>query len=222
MQMVQQIEHIETIETAGEFGALLLEANIIKSRQPLFNQRLRRSGRLYGIHWHPDESPVPEIATIDQLEPSTLGDTYGLFRSKKQLQETLRKLATDHQLCLKLLNLEKGKGPCFAYQLHKCRGACIGDEAVEQHHARLQTALLPIRLRTWPYKGAIGIRETHPDNDRQEIHVINHWQYLGSATDEQEITGILESNNPWKLDIDIYRILEKGLRSSRDIVYFSI
>ena len=115
MQMVQQIEHIETIETAGEIGALLLEANIIKSRQPIYNRRLRRNGQLYGIHWHDETTPVPRIVSIDEIDPSTLGHTYGLFRSKKQIQETLRKLAADHQLCLKQLGLEKGKGACFAY-----------------------------------------------------------------------------------------------------------
>ena len=41
-RMIAQTRRIDFIETAGELGALLLEARMIKEQSPLFNQRLRR------------------------------------------------------------------------------------------------------------------------------------------------------------------------------------
>lgn len=40
-KMLRQTRRISFIETAGELGALLLEAQLIKQQQPLFNKRLR-------------------------------------------------------------------------------------------------------------------------------------------------------------------------------------
>ncbi|MCB5392478.1 hypothetical protein LIP47_17190, partial [Eggerthella lenta] len=41
--MLRQSRRISWICTAGEIGALLLEARLIKEQQPLFNKRLRRN-----------------------------------------------------------------------------------------------------------------------------------------------------------------------------------
>ncbi|MEY3765495.1 MAG: Excinuclease cho, partial [Pseudomonadota bacterium] len=41
-EMMAQTRRVEFIETAGELGALLLEAQLIKQQSPLFNIRLRR------------------------------------------------------------------------------------------------------------------------------------------------------------------------------------
>ena len=41
--MLRQSRRITWFQTAGEMGALLLEARLIKEQQPLFNKRLRRN-----------------------------------------------------------------------------------------------------------------------------------------------------------------------------------
>ena len=48
-KMIAQTLRVDFIETAGELGALLLEARLIKEQSPLFNQRLRRTRRLYSL-----------------------------------------------------------------------------------------------------------------------------------------------------------------------------
>ena len=218
MQMAQQVFSIDCIETAGETGALLLEAELIKQHQPIFNRRLRRNGHIYSIHWNAEQTKTPEIVELQQLAPDQRSDGHGLFRNRKKAVDTLRKLATDHQLCLKTMGMEKGKGACFAYQLKKCRGACIGNETPEQHRLRLSTALLPIRFRAWPYKGIIGIRERHPSGAFEEIHLVDQWVYIGSAKSMEEIFSLQEQQKPGSLDIDIYRILQKSLGKSADII----
>jgi DNA polymerase-3 subunit epsilon len=221
MQMAQQVCSIEHIETAGETGALLREAELIKTRQPIFNRRLRRNGRLYTIYWDPETHDRPEIVEVQQLEARAQASRYGLFRNRKNALDILNKLAKDHRLCLKTLGMETGKGPCFGYQIKKCQGACVGEESIEQHQLRLTTALMPIRIQAWPYPGAIGIRERHPSLDREEVHIIDHWLYLGSAVNEEEVHCLLEQQKPAFLDIDIYRILQKRLHKAADIIHLT-
>ena len=67
----------------------------------------------------------------------------------------------------------------------------------------------------------IGIRERHPSLDREEIHLIDHWLYLGSALNEEEVHCLLEQQKPAFLDIDIYRILQKRLHKAADIIHLT-
>ncbi|MBV5332582.1 DNA polymerase III subunit epsilon, partial [bacterium] len=46
MRIAQEIRRVEWIETAGELGALLLEARLVKERQPVYNRQLRRERTL--------------------------------------------------------------------------------------------------------------------------------------------------------------------------------
>ncbi len=48
-QLTQLVRRIEWIETAGEFGALVTEARLIKTRKPVFNRRLRAASELWAI-----------------------------------------------------------------------------------------------------------------------------------------------------------------------------
>ena len=48
-EMMSQTLQVDYIETAGEIGALLLESNLIKTLNPIFNVRLRRLRKLCAI-----------------------------------------------------------------------------------------------------------------------------------------------------------------------------
>ena len=45
-RLLRQTQRISYTRTAGEIGALLLEAQMIKQQHPLFNQKLRRNRQL--------------------------------------------------------------------------------------------------------------------------------------------------------------------------------
>jgi DNA polymerase III subunit epsilon len=55
MRIAQEIRRVEWIETAGELGALLLEARLVKELQPLHNRQLRRERTLCA--WRLDDNP---------------------------------------------------------------------------------------------------------------------------------------------------------------------
>lgn len=56
----------------------------------------------------------------------------------------------------------------------------------------------------WPYGGAIGIREG------AAIHVVRDWQFLGSATRDDELWGLLDARAD-TADYEVYRILRDQL-----------
>jgi DNA polymerase-3 subunit epsilon len=132
MKISQQIKYIETIKTAGELGALLLESSLIKKKQPLFNKKLRFSHKLIVLKRYKTGDgylaiKYDVISTIDAYE---LEDIVGICKSIKQAKNLLYTLARDYMLCPKLLGIEKTKHTCFYFQLSRCRGACMGIERI--------------------------------------------------------------------------------------------
>lgn len=224
----QQVRRIETIETAGELGALLREAQLIKVRQPVYNRRLRRHKDLCAIQWDADNpnAKPPQVIQAGKLVPAELGRLFGVFRTRKIAQNTLRALAEENGLCLKWMGLEKGKGACFGYQLKKCRGVCIGEEAELQHRLRMYEALSALRLQTWPFEGAIGIRERCEESGRSEVHVVDHWCYMGSMTHDGTPNApcdtsrvLLEGDAKPAFDLDTYKLLVRHLQKHPDLAF---
>lgn len=215
MRISQEITHIEWIETAGEFSALLLESKLIKERQPIYNRQLRRERQLcsWRIASNVNQHPLISLVREDEIQPETLGQLFGTFRSKRHAIEVLRNIADQHQLCPRVLGLEAGKGACFAYQLKRCKGVCAQKESAEIHYIRLQQAMVAHRLKTWPFKGRIGIYEQHQFNDISEMHVFEHWVHIGSVKDESEMNDLIVNNkSELFFDLDTYKLLIKELK----------
>ena len=217
MRIAQQVRRIDWIETAGELGALFREADLIKQRQPIHNRQLRYSRSLFCIDWASESARPPRIIDSKQAGLQQRDNLFGLFKSRSQALKTLRQLAEEHELCHKLTGLERGKGACFARQLHKCRGACVGEESELQHRLRLMQALSPLKIKDWPYPGPIGIREHHPDSGLTEIHLIDQWRHLGSVSDEEELQGF-SGEDAIPMDRDIYRILLRFLGKNPEVI----
>jgi DNA polymerase-3 subunit epsilon len=219
MRLSQQLHRIEVRETAGEIGALLLEAQLVKSLQPVHNQRLRRQGDLCA--WRLIETEhghlVPVLANASEQDFGRVERLYGLFSGKRKAESALRALAESHQLCLVQLGLEHRSGPrkpCFNWQLKRCKGVCVGKEAESFHRVRLEAALAKLRVQVWPYEGAIGLIERCAE--RTDVHVVNNWCYLGTAHAEDEVHDLLEQapSRP-AFDLDTYKILQRALTNKQ-------
>ena len=214
MSLSQQLRRIEYIETAGEIGALLKEAQLIKTLQPIHNRRLRRSNDLCAWQLQQKiDSVVPVLTWADDLDFGGQENLYGLFRTQKDAHNALRKLAQDNGLCLGVLGLEKiTKGrPCFARQLHKCQGVCVGDESMLMHSIRLQQAMTKLKVSQWPYEGVIGLKEA------EDLHIIDHWCYLGTVQFETDIPALLDGGRP-AFDKDTYMILNKAMKGRPEVI----
>ena len=205
-----EIQRIEVEETAGELGALLREARLVKDLLPLHNYKLRRKLNACFIHFT-SLGAAPEVLLnkdIDWAARTTGSEAlFGPFAAKLNVRKLLEEIAAEEGLCWRQLGWEKRGGPCFARQVKKCRGACIGEESPEQHNLRLATALAPWRVADWPWQGRVVIRENHAEGKWQEAHVFERWCHLGTARSEDDLQGLIEARTEIDFDPDIYKIV---------------
>ena len=210
----QQVRRIDWIETAGEMGALLKEAQLIKRWQPVHNRRLRRSEetctwRLLPVAGASDDEDAghkPELIKTSDVDWSQAPEVYGLFNNQKDAVKTLREIAEGAQLCLATLGLDKlpAGRPCFGYQLQQCSGVCVGQESLASHAHRLRNVLSDWQVQTWPYPGPVKVQEGG------DWHVLDAWTYLGSVQNDKEVQALLAQARP-TFDKDTYKILVSWL-----------
>jgi excinuclease Cho len=207
-EMIAQSRRVEFIETAGEIGALLLEARLIKQQSPLFNIRLRRLRNLCAIHLSEQpEGVTPEVVSGRDVAVGQADGLYGLFGSVHAAQSKLRELADQHRLCLGLLGLEKiSKRGCFGLQVRTCLGACVGKEDRQTHDQRLLSALMDLKVHAWPFPGAVELIEQ--SGDWVQRHRIQGWRYQGTWCSR---TQKLSTSEQQAFDLDTYKILVKPI-----------
>ena len=212
LKIFQGVHHIETRETAGELGALLLESELIKKMQPLYNRKLRRLKRLTVLRRGQNEEGY-STAEVDYLDapvydPETV---LGMYRSKREAEAFLLTVAKEQGLCKKLLGLENGKGECFSVQLRTCFGACAGREAAELYNQRFEAAFESSRLQTWPHPGPIAIEEKDRETGRGEVFIMHEWKLLGRG--QYGEFGLELRKGEGLFDLDQYKILRSYLRN---------
>lgn len=219
-RIMDQVERIDCQPTAGEVGALLMENNAIKSEAPLYNRRQRRVRKLWTIHLCRAGNGFLQPTAADfMLDSDRAVDSYGLYHNKRHIDATLRRHARDHGLCLRCLGLDRGRGPCFQYQLGRCDGACAGEESGEEHNARLLSVLDRDRIAAWPFTGPLALleRNTTPLTGQpgQQYHLVDHWSYLGSFPSLPGVQKRLGLGGTRCFDRDGYRLLLAALGKGR-------
>ena len=213
LKMISEIHHVDWTECDGDLSAQLLESQQIKTLSPQYNVKLRKQTRLWRWVKSLDKQGYAQLKLVasDHLTADDLRDSYGLFRSQKQAEESMRNKVKEANLCQRLTGLEKkAQGACFAYQLKQCRGACVQEEVPQQYNLRHDIALLSWQQQAWPWPSPVLVRETAAS---ERGLVIYQWQVLAEVDDDSDLAACLISR-PAKgqvLDLDSYRILCKFL-----------
>ena len=211
-KLLRQTDRITYTETAGDIGAQLLEATLIKQLIPLHNKQLRKQRSLFSLQWN-----EPSITFVSSSEHNfaRTPNLYGLFRNKRAALEFIRNLADEHQLCLATLGLEsahRGRA-CFRAMLGKCRGVCQGKESLAQHNQRTLAALSAWQIKMWPYQGRVAIHEQREGFN--DYHIIDHWRYINTVN---HINRLPEPKQENSFDADSYRILCRALFSGVEVI----
>ncbi len=229
LRIAAQVRRVEWTETAGELGALLLEAREIREAHPAYNRPLRGGDERWT--WLFENGAAPRLVPLDAQVLGT-GDAFGTYRCERAARKALESLAREHQWCLKLLGLEQGPGSCFGFQVGRCRGACVAAPARQEgeslpkgtpresaavHLTRVKLGLMPLRLAPWPHAGPMVLREGF--GERAQYHVIDAWQHLGTFDSAAAPAGLGELartiRRAARFDMDSYRILTRHLRDRR-------
>lgn len=217
MKITQQIESLETIQTAGELGALFLESQLIKKMLPLYNKMLRHKHELVSIRQRTNDEGyyLAELDTITSPDTSDMGSFLGFFRSRKQAKDFLASVSREHELCEKLLGLEKTTSSCFGYRLERCKGACVKKEKALNYNLRFLTAFGRTKIKSWPYPGAIIIEERQELDGKTEYFLVDKWCFLGTVSLDSN-GSFKETSQPYSFDLDTYKILVRYLNSPKN------
>jgi len=202
MKLSQQVRSVEAKSTSGNLSALLLESQLIKKMQPLYNRQLRHKQKLVVAKKLTDNEGYHTVVweSLDRIDTSEIGEVIGVFRSQKRCKDKLSEIAKEHNLCLKLLGLEKTNRACFAYHLGQCQGACIKSEKALFYNLRFDDAFYKLKIRNWPFENPVVIK----DGDGGVI--VDKWCILGDSKNGN--TSLSQSYN---FDYDTYKILLRAI-----------
>lgn len=216
-KIAQHIRNIRVHETAGELSALLLESRLVKELQPLYNKQLRRTQKLLLAKSQVNEHGYLQIILeeADEIDPAG-NDILGVYTTRGKARSSIERLSKDFMLCPKLTGVEKGKGPCFMHQLHKCMGACAGKEPQEAYNQRLLDAFSRKRIQDWPFSSPIIITE---GQDRQSGIVVDQWCVIGQVSQEPYCEPVLVLQRG-SFDMDSYKILQAHLTAKGNDLQF--
>ena len=212
-KLSREVCRIEWEETAGEVGALLREAALVKQRLPSHNIALRRRQNQVLVKLVDGR---PKFVPALKVPLDALPHHHGPFSSRPSARAHLLALAREHALCLKTLGLERAsKGapdaPCFAWQLRRCQGACTGAEDRSAHAQRVAELLAAARIAPWPFDGAVALVERRADGLRDDLHVIDRWCHLGSVRTLDAALALARSDIARVFEPDVYRIVRSAL-----------
>lgn len=129
------VQDISFEKTGNELIALLKENIEIKKHQPTFNKALKKKNFSHGLY-----STIDDHGYIN-FKIKIIGKDLNYitsFSSMKSGKSFLERIIDEHNLCHKLVGLEKTDHSCFNYELKVCHGACIEKESTIDYNLRAQ------------------------------------------------------------------------------------
>ena len=135
--MMRHVADLEVIATDTEVEALILEATLIKARQPRYNIRLKddKAYPYLRLTW---EEPYPRL--LIARRPGQEGSRYfGPYGHAQSVHDTIRLLRKIFPI--RNCTNQKFKNqtrPCLEYFIHRCQAPCQAMVGVEEYRAMMR------------------------------------------------------------------------------------
>ena len=170
--------------TGSELVALLYESHLIKQLKPAYNRAQRRSVFPAGIYLRVDEQGYKHLlygrADVRNAETPIIA-----LANQYKAQGFLYHKVAKYNLCQKMCGLYKTPGACFDYQVHRCLGACVGEEAPGAYNARVDEAIDSI---TYEHQSFVVIGTGRTELEKT-IVLVENGRYLGFAYVDETFTA---------------------------------
>jgi DNA polymerase-3 subunit epsilon len=213
MEMKQQIMRIDYEITGSELVALLKESDEIKRKQPLYNRSQRRTFYSYGVVYTEDENGYLSLR-VEKLTKKS--QPLISFSTKLAAREYLFKLVERHELCQKICGLYPSSDSCFHYTIKQCRGACIGNEEIEEYNYRAQDAIDEL---SYFHRDFVILDKGRTDDEKAIVLVENGvYRGFGFLESEEEINSREEFRDhirTFEDNRDIQQIIRSYLNNKR-------
>lgn len=132
------VASIETIVTASEMEALILECNLIKKYRPRYNIDLKDDKTYPYLKITVGEAYPRMVLTRRVLKDGTR--YYGPFADAGALRDTMKLIRT--MFPLRHCRNMNAKRPCLQYHLHRCLAPCTGKVPVSEYRQMVDAVLL--------------------------------------------------------------------------------
>jgi len=209
IEMKNAIARVDFKITGSELVALLLESSEIKKHQPFYNRAQRRTYFNYGLYSFIDDNGYINLKLmkiIDELNPLY---TYASLHEGK---EHLTNLTERFELCQKLTGLYETSGACFHYQIHQCKGACIGEETAADYNIKVQKALENYHFE----KQNFLVIDKGRNEEEKSVVKVEGGKYLGFGfvSETGGIDQLHERIQPMKDNREVRQIINSYLRKN--------
>jgi len=215
LEMKLNLSHIRYEETGSELIALLKESQEIKQYQPIYNRAQRKSKFRIGIFSYLNQEGYRQfrVERMKKSGPAPLATFSNTREARRFLDWTVRKF----ELCQKHVGLHKMKGACFYRNIHKCHGACIGEESAEDYNVRAEQVV--DRLR-YEHNNMLIVDKGRHEQEKSIVGVQNG-RYLGYGFIETELMEnpvemLLECLEPKMDNRDVRQIIKLYLRQEKE------
>jgi DNA polymerase III subunit epsilon len=173
IQMRQEIAKIEFELTGSELIALLLESEMIKMHQPVYNRMLRKNKFPYGLYDYTDDLGYRRFHI--GLTSKSTAIPLTSFTAKKEGTSYIEFLCDKFELCQKLCDLYPTSGSCFYHSIKKCKGACAGIENTESYNVRADQLIDEIMFT----KDSFYIIDKGRHKSEKSLILIERGSYIG-------------------------------------------
>lgn len=131
--LIRRVTDVEYIAAESEIDALLLEATLVRERQPPYNIRLKDDKRYpyVRVSW---QEPFPRVTLVRRVEKD--GARYfGPYTEVSALRALLRHIQTIFPIrtCRDIDAHIAARRECLDYHIGRCTGPCIGMQAQEDY-----------------------------------------------------------------------------------------
>ena len=145
--MVGKVADFDFILTESDQEAVILECNLIKRHQPVFNARLKDDKSYPFIKI--DVSEDFPLVYVTRLVADDGARYFGPFASASSVRRTLALLKKlfPYRSCTKTITGTDPR-PCLDYYIHRCVGPCIGAVNKEQYGEIVDQVILFLEGKT--------------------------------------------------------------------------
>ena len=135
-RLERELTDIETFVTHTDKEAALLENQLIKSRQPKYNVKLRDDKEYLSLRLDA-KKPWPRLEVVRRPKPDG-AQYFGPYHSATAARQTLRLLNRYFQLrtCTDT-EFRMRSRPCLQYQIKRCPGPCVLEVDEEEYRAQV-------------------------------------------------------------------------------------
>lgn len=125
-KLISEIKKAEFRKTDSAIEALILESQLIKKYDPIYNIREKDDKSFLYVEITKEKFPRVLLVRGKELNPITSSSLYGPFISASSIREALRILRKIFPWSFHLPeNVGKAKRPCLDYQIGLCPGVCV-------------------------------------------------------------------------------------------------